>query len=270
MGLPDVILRSIRLIVFCVLLVIALLTATISNVWVRYAYIATPVEQVTFVSEGVEMAAELVLPKGPGPHPAVFQVSGSGPLGKDHLVPRMHANAPAKRGDVKLAYARVAPFLGYRHFQDYQYRIGFKKFGLSDDEIDEIIEFLHDASEFYQKSVDNPGFYEGPERDALQRRLVSFFERYPEASTAWFGRRIARSRYDDRYVGRIAYSRAYCGCDFLEQIRGVPMFYVFVELHENIDTNAWVAYLEDLKARTGQPIDIYINKGDYHSLNRWR
>ncbi len=181
-----------------------------------------------------------------------------------HLMPEV----VLARDDIKFAYARVAPVLGYRHFSRFQRRIRFQSAGLTEDEIADVLAFTSDAADHFVRSVGDPAYHEGPALDALQSRLDTFIKKHGAVIQQLFGSQVGIRPYRDASVRRIAYYLTYRGADFLEQNSGVPMLYIYAALDENVDTASSVGYLEDLKRRTGQDIDIFVYPREDHSMHK--
>ncbi|MBI85180.1 MAG: hypothetical protein CMJ81_18450 [Planctomycetaceae bacterium] len=175
-----------------------------------------------------------------------------------------------ERDDIKFAYLRVGPVLGYKHFTAFQKRQLMKAWGMLPHEIDEMIGLMMDTSDYYIRSQGDPQYFEGPARDALQLRLDEVFRKYEKHASKLFTRRkFYQGPYRDGFVRYIGHSNSYDPRVFLEQRIGIPMYCVYGELDESIDTASSVAYLEGLRSRTGQEIEIDIYPGESHSLFHW-
>lgn len=174
------------------------------------------------------------------------------------------------RNDIKFAYLRVGPVLGYKHFTAFQKRQLMKAWGMLPHEIDEMIALMMDTSDYYIRSQGDPQYFEGPTREALQFRLDEVFRKYEKYASKLFTRRkFSKRSYRDRFVRYIGHSNSYDPRVFLEQKLGIPMYYVYGEMDESIDTASSVAYLEGLRSRTDQDIEIEIYPGESHSLFHW-
>lgn len=65
-------------------------------------------QDVTFLSGDLELAGTLTLPAGPGPHPAVITISGSGPQNRDGEIPGIEGYRPFAEIAARLADSGVA------------------------------------------------------------------------------------------------------------------------------------------------------------------
>ena len=174
------------------------------------------------------------------------------------------------RNDIKFAYLRVGPVLGYKHFTSFQKRQLMKAWGMLPHEIDEMLGLMMDTSDYYIRSQGDPQYFEGPARAALQFRLDEMFRKYEKHASKLFTRRtFYKGPYRDGFVRYIGHSNSYDPRVFLEQKLGIPMYYVYGELDESIDTASSVAYLEGLRSRTGEEIEIDVYPGESHSLFHW-
>jgi pimeloyl-ACP methyl ester carboxylesterase len=85
------------------------ISGTVFAVWAAYMYFVHiryngSVETVSIPSDGVTLRGWFVKPEGPGPHPAVIILHGSGPLTGDAAPVRIQANAFLRSGVSVLTY----------------------------------------------------------------------------------------------------------------------------------------------------------------------
>jgi dienelactone hydrolase len=175
----------------------------------------------------------------------------------------------SERSDIKFAFARVAPVLGYQHTLRYQFGGYLANAGLTEDEANDFLNWLDDEGEYFEKSVDNPDYHRGAARTQLQNRLNDFIKQHGQVITQRFVRQVGIIPYNARTVERIAYYQLYPGAAYyLPKTSKIPMYYAYGGADENVDTDSSVTYLRTFRQNTHSPIDIKIYDGENHAMHK--
>jgi len=174
--------------------------------------------------------------------------------------------------EIALSTARVAwifnragPPLPWMQTVIWEVRNELLAAGIAEANVQPLLDVTLRRWQYYVAVAADPALADGPERDAINAELTLLRETVPGADTELPAELVP---YDPDVYAALAAEVGYDQTPYLEQI-DVPMIYTFGELDVNVPTAESVAYLEDLRCRTGKDIDIVVFEDVGHSFANW-
>ena len=168
-------------------------------------------------------------------------------------------------GQVAWIFNRAGPPLPWMQTVIWEVRNELLAAGIAEADVRPLLDVTLRRWRYYVAAAADPALADGAERDAINAELALLRETVPGAD-AELPAEVAP--YDPDAYAALTAQIGYDQTPYLETI-DVPMIYTFGELDVNVPTAESVAYLEDLKRRTGKDIDIVVFEDVGHSFAGW-
>ena len=175
----------------------------------------------------------------------------------------------SQRTDINFAYLRVAPVRDYKSLFHYQIKNRLLNLGLNEEEAFNTLSLQEEINTLHKAVFESPDKKLIQRQLSIQRQIDKLYSQYGSSNmSSVLPRQAIPTNYNKPFFERNIYKWAYSAQLYLEKGVGIPMFYVFGEKDENIDTEASINYLHELQNRGNDKISFYTYLGEDHSLIR--